>query len=239
MSVKHALFTTAIAMLAASNPGFATDLAEHDAPVSFDVSFRYHVADDVAEQDVFIEREAGSGEVFRPTPAERRLDAPLFAAAEPQPQMPFDAAALGPFEKGEALGITLGDWFGATGEGTYTCEGGEGQLDVTFEGLLPNGVYTLWHYFVARPPTEPFIGTYDLPVGSRDGEQSIFVADAEGSARYNRTFKPCLQLTGEHLASGLAVNWHSDGLTYGVEPGDFAKNAHIQLYFDLPARAGL
>ncbi len=230
---------TALLLSAVALPALAADDRTHDAPVSFDLSFRYHVADDIAEQDVFIERAPGSGEVWRPTPAERNLEAPLYAAAEPQRHMPFDASAIGPFPKGEPLGMTLGAWYGATGEGSYTCENGEGHLRVAFEGLVPEGVYTLWHYFVAWPPTEPFIGTYDLPVGSRDGEQSVFVADAEGDAVFDQSFKPCLQLTGEHLAAGLAVNWHSDGKTYGVEPGEFAHNAHIQLYAGLPARSGL
>lgn len=225
--------------VAIAGPAVAADLARHDAPVSFELTFRYHVADDVAEQDVFIESVPGSGEVWRPTQAERDLDAPLYAAAEPQRHMPFDAAAIGPFPKGAPLGLTLGEWYGATGMGRYSCENGEGRLTVDFHDLVPDGVYTLWHYFVAWPPTEPFIGTYDLPVGSRDGEQSLFVADAGGSAVFDETFKPCLQLSGEHLAAGIAVNWHSDGKTYGVEPGDFGQNAHIQLYVGLPARSGL
>lgn len=228
-----------LALTAAAGPAVANDVTVYVAPVTFDIAFRYHVQDDVAEQDVFLEKKPGSGEVWRVGPAERNLDAPLYAAADPQNHAPFDASAVGPFPKGESLGLTLGDWYGANGEGRYTCENGEGHLTVDFDGLIPNGVYTLWHYFVAWPPTEPFIGTYDLPVGSRDGEQSIFIADAEGNAEFDQTFMPCLQLTGEHLAAGLAVNWHSDGKTYGVEPGEFAKNAHIQLYADLPARSGL
>lgn len=228
-----------LALTVAVTPALAGQDAPHDAPVAFEVSFRYHVADDVAEQDVYLEATPGSDDVFRPTPAERNLDAPLYAAAEPQSHAPFDAKDLGPFPKGASLDLTLGDWYGGTGEGSYTCENGEGHLKVAFEGLIPEGVYTLWHYFVAWPPTEPFIGTYDLPVGSRDGAQSVFVADAEGHGVYDQSFKPCLQLTGEHLAAGLALNWHSDGLTYGVEPGAFGKNAHIQLYSDLPARSGL
>ncbi len=231
--------TLALILITAAAPALAVDDKPHDAPVSFDLSFRYHVDDDVAEQDVFVERVAGSGEVFRPLPADRDFSVPLYAAAAPQRHMPFDATAVGPFPKGAALDLTLGDWFGATGEGSYTCEAGEGHLQIDFAGLVPDGVYTLWQYFVAWPPTEPFIGTYDLPVGSRDGAQSVFVADADGAARFDQTFHPCLQLTGEHLAAGLAVNWHSDGKTYGVEPGAFALNAHIQLYADLPARSGL
>ncbi|MEO0821638.1 MAG: hypothetical protein AAF074_14580 [Pseudomonadota bacterium] len=239
MTTLSRILPTSLALAALASTALAADLTRHDPPLGFDLSFRYHVADDVAEQDVFIEREPGSGAVWRPTPAERNLDAPLYAAAEPQPHMPFDPEAIGPFEKGAPLGMTLGEWYGATGEGRYTCEAGEGRLAIDFEGLVPDGIYTLWLYFVAWPPTEPFIGTYDLPVGSRDGAQSVFVADAEGTARFDQTFKPCLQMSGEHLAAGLAVNWHSDGKTYGVEPGAFAQNAHIQLYAGLPARPGL
>lgn len=97
----------------------------------------------------------------------------------------------------------------------------------------------MWHFFVAWPPKEPFIGTYDLPVGTRDGAQSVFHTDAEGHAVFERTFRPCLQLTGEHLASGLAVAWHSDGRTWGVESGQFPTRSHIQLYLVLPPRAGI
>lgn len=228
-----------LALTTAAAPAFANESSQHDAPVVFDLSFRYHVADDVAEQDVYMERIDSSGEVWRPTPAERDLNAPLFAAAEPQSHAPFDPEALGPFAKGEALNLTLGEWYGATGEGTYSCENGEGHLKIVFEDLIPDSVYTVWHYFVAWPPTDPFIGTYDLPVGSRDGSQATFYTDSDGHAEYDQSFKPCLQLSGEHLAAGLAVNWHSDGKTYGVEPGEFGKNAHIQLYSGLPARAGL
>lgn len=220
-------------------PAFAADEKTHDAPVAFDLTFRYHVEDDLAEQDVFIERPLRSGKVWRPGPAERVLDIPLFASAQPLPHMPFDANANGPHMKGAPLNITLREWFGASGSGRYTCVDGEGRLELEFDGLIPDGVYTLWHYFMAWPPTEPFIGTYDLPVGSRDGAQSILIANAKGGATYDQTFKPCLQLTGEHLAAGLALNWHSDGKTYGVEPGEFALNAHIQLYAGLPARSGL
>lgn len=230
---------TLLVLSATCAPALAGDLTPHDPPVSFDFTFRHHVVDDLAEQDVFIEREPGSGVVWRPGPAERNLDARLYAAAEATPHNPFDAEAVGPYKKGAPLDLTLGEWYAAKGTGSYTCEAGEGRLTATFERLVPDGVYTLWHYFVAWPPTEPFIGTYDLPVGSRDGAQATFVADKDGKAVFDQTFKPCLQLTGEHLAAGLAVNWHSDGKTYGVKPGDFALNAHIQLYTGLPARSGL
>jgi hypothetical protein len=54
-----------------------------------------------------------------------------------------------------------------------------------------------------------------------------------------KEFTPCLQLTGEHLASSLAVAWHSNDKTYGALPGEFATNSHIQLFMSLPKRSGI
>ena len=228
--------TAATAVLAGA--AFASE-SVYDKPVDIDLTFVYHIEADMPEQDVFIEREPGSGHVFRATRGDRDLNKAIFAAAHPVPHSPFDLDALGPYERGPALDMTLGRWFEATGTGSYRCSNGEAFIDVTFTGLVPDGLYTMWHFFMAAPPTDPFIGTYDLPIGSRDGSDSVFRADASGSARFQRTFKPCLQLSGEHLMAGLAIAWHSDGRTYGVEPGDFGLNSHVQLFLSLPKRLGI
>ncbi len=226
------LMATLAAPVAAAETGY-------DQPVTFDLSFVLHVEQDMPEQDVFIERERSSGKVYRPTKGERKLDQPIYASAKPLPHNPFDAEALGPFPMGGKLGLSLGTWLEAEGQGSYTCKDGEGKIDVTFTKLVPNGVYTMWHFFMAMPPTQPFIGTYDLPIGARDGSQSAFQADMGGKARFQRVFKPCLQLTGEHLMSGLAIAYHSDGKTYGPLPGEFGSNAHVHLFLALPKRAGI
>lgn len=211
----------------------------YDAPVSLDLSFIYHVDADMHEQDVFIEREPGSGEVWRVTKADNNMNAPLYRAAVAVEHAPFEPDKTGPFPKGDALGITVGEWFAGQGQGTYTCTNGQGRIDVQFTNLVPNSAYTMWHWFVAMPPTTPFIGTYDLPIGARDGSQSVFRSDSEGNARFQREFKPCLQMTGEHLAGALAVTWHSDGQTYGVVPGEFATDSHVQMFLVLPKRSGI
>lgn len=213
--------------------------AADDAPVNLSFRFKRHIDDDLAEQDVLIERDPGSGEVYRPTKSDRDLSLPLYAAAKPLPHEPFDETANGPWPKGQPLGLTLGEWLDAKGEAQYSCTDGAGHLSVDFTGLVPDGVYTMWHFFMASPPTTPFIGTYDLPVGKRDGTESVFTADEDGDATFNAAFKPCLQLTGEHLFAGLAVAWHSDGKTYGALPGDFAADSHVHLYAGLPKRSGI
>ena len=222
-----------------SSASFAEQNSSHDAPVTMDLTFIFHIDDGMAEQDVFMEREAGSGAVYRPTKATRDMTAPLFAPAEVVPHTPLQTDNIGPWKKGKPLGITLGQWFAAKGNGTYSCTNGKAHLKVTFANLVPNGVYTMWHDFFVWPPTKPFIGTYDLPLGARDGSENIFQADAGGDAVFERTFKPCLQLSGEQLLSELAIAWHSDDKTHGHDPGEFSTKTHVHLFVVLPQRAGI
>ena len=203
------------------------------------LSFIFHIDEEMAEQDVFYEKELGSGEVWRPTAATRDMSAPLYAPATPVAHNFLDTTDTGPYPKGKPLGITLGEWFAAKGEGRYACEDGQGEIDLRFTGLVPNGVYTLWHDFFVWPPTDPFIGTYDLPFGARDGSENVFTANADGKARIDMSFAPCLQLSGEHLLADLAIAWHSDSKTHGPLPGEFSTNTHVQMYVTLPKRSGV
>ncbi len=206
---------------------------------SIDLAFITHLDLDLPEQDVFIEREPGSNEVYRVTKGDNDMNQPLYKTAVRVPHNPFSEAAIGPHPKGEPIGLTLGQWLRHTGTGTYTCENGTGTLETSFAGLVPNGVYTMWHAFMALPPTEPFSGTLDLPLGARDGSESTFVADSEGKASFEHSFKPCLEMSDVWTTSMLAINYHSDGKTYGAYPGDFGLNAHIPLFLMLPPRAGI
>ena len=207
--------------------------------VSIDLAFKTHLDMGLAEQDVFIERETGSGEVYRVTNGDNNMNAELFKTAGPVPHDPFNAEAVGPFAKGESTGLTLGQWLRHQGKGSYSCEGGEGKIDISFSGLVPNGVYTMWHAFMALPPPVPFTGTLDVPLGARDGSESEFIADANGTAAFVHTFTPCLQMSDVWTTSMLAINWHSDGKTYGGHPGQFGNISHIPLFVMLPPREGI
>jgi hypothetical protein len=205
-----------------------------------EVTFIDHVKAEMIEQDVFVEREPGSNQVYRVTLEEKDkfLSQPVFTAAETTKHDPMNPEEVGPYPKGRALGFSLAEWLSATGTATVSCEEGKGQLDASFQNLVPNGVYTMWHYFVAWPLTEPF-SSYDLPVGDRDGSQSSFVADAQGNAVYSQSFEPCLQGTGNQLIAGVAIAYHSDGRTYGDHPGSFGDVSHVHLFADFPADAEL
>lgn len=189
------------------------------------------------EQDIFVEKAASSGQVYRVTPEDTNMGAWLFATAKPQDHNPADAKAIGPFQKGRALGITLGQWLGATGNGTYTCNSGEGTVQASFAKLVSNGLYTMWNVFAPAPPAQPF-RVLELPLGARDGTQNTFRADAQGNASFAATFKPCLQLTGDHLVSMLAIAWHSDGKTYAGDAGPFGMTSHVQMLVRLPRAEG-
>ena len=234
--------TLATAIVIAITTLFNVDTADTsnaDDPVSLELAFVTHLDIDLPEQDVFIEKEAGSKKVYRVTKGDHNMNAPLYKTAIETPHDPFNPAAVGPHKKGESLDMTLGEWLKHTGTGTYTCEAGEGTLDLNFTGLVPEGVYTMWHAFMALPPPVPFTGTLDLPLGARDGSESVFTADKKGRAAFKHTFQPCLQMSDTWTTSMLAINYHSDGKTYGGHPGQFGINSHIPLFVMLPQREGI
>ena len=206
---------------------------------SLNLAFITHLDASLPEQDVFIEREPGSGEVYRVTISDNDMNAPLYKTAIPVPHNPYDARAVGPYPKGPAFGMTLGEWLQHRGAGTYTCRNGEGQIDTRFTGLVEHGIYSMWHVFTAIPATVPFSGFIDVPLGAKDGSTSVFVADANGEATFRRTFKPCLQMSDLWITSLLALNFHSDGKTHAGRPGLFGYNAHVPLFLTLPAREGI
>lgn len=204
---------------------------------ALNISFVYHIDADMAEQDVFVEHQSDSTQVYRVTSADRNLQAQLYYPAKEVTHAPFDPSDIGPYPKGRPMGFTLGEWLAARGSGSYRCDNGKGELSLNFTGLRSDAVYTIWHFFFASPPTKPSIGTYDIPLGTRDGAQSVFRTDGMGNANIRKTIMPCLQMSGEQIASGLAVAWHSDGRTYGALPGQFSLNSHVHLFAMLPKRA--
>ena len=92
---------------------------------------------------------------------------------------------------------------------------------------------------MAKPPTQPFTGFLDLPIGNRDGSQSVFTTDADGNANFEVRFETCLQMTERQIAALLAIAYHSDGKTYGVLPGPFGQVTHVQLFTMLPGEKNI
>lgn len=213
--------------------------AQQTALMVTDIGFVSHVTAGMVEQDAYIEKVPGSGEVFRVTAdeAKKYLDFPAYTTKTSHHHVPFAPVGAGPFEKGKALGMTLGEWLAGTGTADYTCKGGAATIKIDFEKLVPNGIYTVWYFLAGKPQMGcadcPF-GTIDFPMGGGDGSQSVFTAGADGKATYEASFSPCLMLGNDLIFSGMALNYHSDGKTYGKEPGEFGNKAHIQIFAGLP-----
>lgn len=130
---------------------------------------------------------------------------------------------LGPFPKGASLGFTLQQWLAATGSGAYTITGDKAELNLAFQKLVPNGVYSVWCSRLSFPPNVKIV---DTPCGAADGSQNAFKADAQGNATYTVKTKALPDSTKE-TATVVALAYHSDGKTYGAKPGEFGLNSHV------------
>ena len=218
---------------------FSVANAQQTALMVTDIGFVNHVAAGMVEQDAYIEKVPGSGEVFRVTAEEAKMymDFPAYGTVDSHHHAPFATTGLGPFKKGKAIGMTLGQWLAGTGTADYSCKAGTASIKIELEKLVPNGIYTVWYFLAGKPHMGcadcPF-ATIDFPMGARDGSQSMFTADANGKATYQASFSPCLTLGNDLLFSGMALAYHSDGKTYGKDPGEFGNKSHVQIFAGLP-----
>ncbi len=205
-------------------------------PAEIELVFVDHLKAGLIEQDVFVEKKEGSGNVYRVLPKERDkyLDSKIYTIEKAEHHDPFDAKNAGPYKKGKYLGMNLSDWLKASGKATISCEQGWGRFKANFENLVPSSTYTIWHFFMPAPPTDPFTGTLDVPLGDRKGSQSVFNTDRNGNASVDLRFEHCLQMTGVQLMSGIAVALHTDGKTYGPDPGAFGKDTHVHIFAMFP-----
>ncbi|MDX1523787.1 MAG: hypothetical protein R3264_19325, partial [Anaerolineae bacterium] len=161
------------------------------------------------------------------------LDAPVYGSQEKVEHDPFQLFdnPIGPYAKGADLGFTMEAWLAGTGRGTYTVGSQQAEIDLTFENLVPNGVYTIWCAHIFAPPEFQIV---DEPCGNADGSQNTVVTDGAGNAEFNLTLKP-LPDTSDKVTRVIAAAYHSDGKTYGSYPGDFGLNSHVQILAIIPS----
>ena len=230
---KHNIWP-ALVLLAAVLLSACTGVVAQPESQTFTLQSMSHLAMGLPEQDVYIERELRSDQVIRIAPGEETAaaDLPIYAASELVEHNLFATgdAPFGPFPKGAALGMTMGEWLAASGEGTYTVTGDRAKLDMTYEKLVPNGVYTVWCTRTTFPPN---INVVDKPCGAADGSQNGFVADAQGNGHFELELATLPVSTAETV-SVIAIAYHSDGKTYGAYPGDFGYNSHVHVAAVIP-----
>ena len=206
-------------------------------PVARQVEFEMvsHVTAEMPEQDVFVVKPAEADNVYRiqATEAADFMAAPVYAASQTVEHDPFVLGdnPFGPYPKGVNLGFTMEEWLASTGHGTYTVKGDEAELDLAFEKLVPDGVYTVWCATMYLPP---HVKVIDEPCGAADGSANTFVANPQGKAEFHLPMSALPDSTDEVIKI-IAIAYHSDGKTYGPLPGDFGLNSHVQLFFGLPS----
>jgi hypothetical protein len=131
--------------------------------------------------------------------------------------------------------ITLWDWSQASGRVTIRCVDEGTRYHFQFKNLIPNGLYTLWHF--------PGSGGGALASHRPDDINNVFTANPAGNANIkvvgsagNMTFGgevgDCTLPTSENIGSGydfasgfgdalFVVEYHNDQLTHGPLPGPF------------------
>jgi len=131
---------------------------------------------------------------------------PVAGALPPNPLPPTVAEPDDP--------ITLESWLAAAGDLEIVCDDGAGTatLAAEMQGLVPNGVYTMWGQWETTTPS-----LLAAPIG---GLPNTIVADAGGRAAYCRALAFCpldLAPDGSELQF-LSLVFHADGTTYGAVP---------------------
>ena len=110
----------------------------------------------------------------------------------------------------------------------YVQQGAKAEIDLQFDNMVKNGVYTLWCVTISMPTFEV---TSEKPCGAPDGSENSFIADDTGHADIQMTTDAFPPSTDEVIYE-IAVAYHSDGQTHGVTVGEYGRNAHVQLIYD-------
>ena len=105
-------------------------------------------------------------------------------------------------------------------------EDGRARMNGSFENLVPNGVYTLWCSRMRLPPNAAIS---DLPCGELDGSTSTIIADAQGRVSFDLDTWVMPETTVDEV-NVIALAWHSDGRTYGADPGLFGLQTHVHIF---------
>lgn len=199
-----------------------------------ELQFVSHIMAQMPEQDVYVLKPDADNRVHRieASEAEQYMASPVYAAAAAVKHDPFVVGdePFGPYPKGSELGFTMAEWLGGAGHGVYTVRGEQAELDLTFEKLRPDAVYTVWCATINLPPN---VAITDEPCGAADGSENTFVTNANGEGQFHLRMAKLSDSTNEILKM-IAIAYHSDGKTYGSLPGDFGLNSHVQLFVGLP-----
>lgn len=190
----------------------------------------------IPQQDVYVQMPGKpENEVYRITKdqlTDELRNATAWRSSERQEEDLFGVGdnPVGPYPKGEAHPFTFGEFISANATLTYTKGLITDHFHVEAAGLVPNSVYSMWCVMTWPPPVAT---NQEWPCGAPDGSDAVFNSSAEGTLSIDRTI-PIMPYSSDTRFSSLCLAYHSDGETHGFDPGDYGKNTHIQLCWDVP-----
>lgn len=141
---------------------------------------------------------------------------------------------LTPIKAPDGHQLILLEWKRMQGTVTVDCNGDLATVNISLNGLIPNGTYSFWLNFLNKKkiPGESLSFTDDVvktePLGS--GALNVVVADNNGYIKTKINHTSCI-LTRE-IALVMAVDYHLNGKTFGSDhiPDDEDVN-HALIYF--------
>ncbi|MDF2570435.1 MAG: hypothetical protein K0R55_2039 [Sporomusa sp.] len=130
--------------------------------------------------------------------------------------------------------IDAGYWVQATAAGEVCGYEGGGSISISAEGLIPQGVYTVW--FATDRGLRPAAPT-DAVYTSDGLDPNRLVVNSDGVLNYYvapLNFNPLRGIplsNGKTVAiiQGVVIGYHSNRLTNGIVPGEFNVNFFEQL----------
>ncbi len=117
--------------------------------------------------------------------------------------------------------VTLSEFKKAKGNLLVHCNGESSSIEITLEGLIPNGTYSFWLAYLKRLRkvgesidfANDFVNFNNPPVGPSNGTGNVVVADANGRIASTLEHGSCI-LTDE-VALVIPVLYHINGKTFG------------------------
>ena len=152
----------------------------------------------------------------------------------------FDAplGQLNPINAPDGHQITLSEFQQAEGELLVHCNGNSSSIEVSLEGMIPNGTYTFWLAYLKKTRkvgeqidfANDFVNQTNPPIGPSNGSGNIALADANGKIETTLTHSTCI-LTDE-VALVIPVLYHLNGKTFGGgHQPDAEEMVHMLVYF--------
>lgn len=134
--------------------------------------------------------------------------------------------------------ITLSEFETANGNLIAHCKGNSSTIEISLEGMIPNGTYTFWLAYLKRKVTvgqridfaNDFVNFNNPPIGASDGSENIAIADANGTISTTLEHGSCI-LTDE-VALVIPILYHINGKTFGGgHVPDAEEMVHMLVYF--------